>query len=400
MPDLDTNEFFDWLNIVDNAIKERYETIQLNGAVLIDGHHIFINVISSIDRYHRNPTKFTDLFSKTVEGRERKLKLLEGSNVISYDPKRVARIYGEITYRIVDYAENNIVSRLSNFEKTPVSISVIQSALNLEEGEFPTDNHFDEVFATYSPNEFILVKGSEERWIFDALMPDFDQVFQNLSRDYQSWTKSKHKRKIESLRRYLDELEKGNWGYFKNQIDGSVTVPYTLKNEALEILKKDWVFGGFNLSTQTRIIDGRKGYVENREKGVDTKLVIKGCELSARNELDWICLVTSDGDHGPLLEHISESGKEVFLSSLGMPSRALTNALKSNDNYFSIAEIFDCIEFTKRVDPRERGEDEAAIDWKVFMLAWEDWAEEYVQSSMKDKGFGVPDSIYSDADLT
>ena len=33
------------------------------------------------------------------------------------------------------------------------------------------------------------------------------------------------------------------------------------------------------------MIDGRKGYVENREKGVDTKLVIKGCEMSAKTNL-------------------------------------------------------------------------------------------------------------------
>ena len=206
-------QFFDWLEGVSKAIEKRYETIQLNGAVLIDGHHIFINVISSIDRFRRNPLRFADSISKTLEGREKHLQLLKNSKVVSYDPKRVARIYGEISYRIADFAEASIVSRLTNFSKTPVTITAVQSALDLKEGEIPTDAHFEKAYSTFPPDEFVLVNGSNERWVFDALMPDFDRVFQGLSRDYKSWCNTKQTRKIESLRRYLDELKKGNWGF-------------------------------------------------------------------------------------------------------------------------------------------------------------------------------------------
>ena len=77
-------------------------------------------------------------------------------------------------------------------------------------------------------------------------------------------------------------LDKGNWGFFENQIRGSIVVPYDLKNSVLKALEdKDWMYGDFNLQTQPRVISGFNGYVENREKGVDTKLVIKGCELAA-----------------------------------------------------------------------------------------------------------------------
>ena len=52
-------------------------------------------------------------------------------------------------------------------------------------------------------------------------------------------------------------------------------------------------------------------------------------------------LVTADGDHAPLIEHLIASGKEVFLTSLSQPSKALLDALASPENYMHFDDLCD-----------------------------------------------------------
>ena len=99
-----------------------------------------------------------------------------------------------------------------------------------------------------------------------------------------------------------------------------------------------------------------------------------------------------------LLLNTSQHLEKKCFSSLALPSRARTNALKSHDYFFSIAEIYDCVEITKRVDPRELDESSAAVDWIIFMLALSDWGDDFIRKGMRDAGFDYPESIYTEID--
>ena len=130
-------QFFDWLEGVSKVIEKRYETIQLNGAVLIDGHHIFINVISSIDRFRRNPLRFADSISKTLEGREKHLQLLKNSKVVSYDPKELLEYMAKLA-RLLTLLRLALFHASLIFKDTCNDYcSSIRSGF--ERGEIPTD---------------------------------------------------------------------------------------------------------------------------------------------------------------------------------------------------------------------------------------------------------------------
>ena len=69
-----------------------------------------------------------------------------------------------------------------------------------------------------------------------------------------------------------------------------------------------------------------------KEKEVDARLVIAGCEAAADPKLDWACLVTNNSDYVPLVEYLHARGKATYLLSLGDPkcqSRHLKNVISS-----------------------------------------------------------------------
>lgn len=329
----------------DRQVKEwlypKYEHLELRGAVLIDGHHVFLNIIRSVQKLRRNPESFMKTLFPESQDLSKPIALATESEIFQHHPRRIARIYGECVLRICDYANEKFKEDVLGDVRAFLPIHKLGIPFELKSGDVTKLDPIKvakAILAEHPPEDFIVTKTAEQRWIFDATMPDQKEVKKNLEKNYQYWN-GKDKGRSNNLNSFLTTMERGNWGFFENQIRGSIVVPYDLKNKVLEALEeKDWMFGEFNLHTQVRKISGFNGFVESREKGVDTKLVIKGCELAESNKIDWVWLVTSDGDHAPLIEHLKAKGKEVFLTSLSYPSNALLHALNDRTHYLHFDE--------------------------------------------------------------
>ena len=67
--------------------------------------------------------------------------------------------------------------------------------------------------------------------------------------------------------------------------------------------------------------------------------MIAGCDAAQDRAIDWVCLVTNDGDYVPLVEKLQSEGKTVFWMPLIKPrmaSRDLRNVV-GRDNFISKA---------------------------------------------------------------
>ena len=109
-------------------------------------------------------------------------------------------------------------------------------------------------------------------------------------------------------------------------------LPYGFKNAFLDALSHPWRRGWEEHLGKRKLDVSNMGRLYQKEKGVDTRLVIAGCQAAAEPKLDWTCLVTNDADYVPLVEHLHSRNKAVYLLSLGDPkgqSRDLKNAVGS-----------------------------------------------------------------------
>ena len=380
-----------------DLLSSHYEHVALRGAVLIDGHHVFLNIISSIKRLRDNPERFLRTFHPNSKDLTKFVDLVSEAKIFEHNPWRVARIYGECVYRICDYANQKFKADVLGDDReflphhklgVPFELRDEQ-AVNLDVNEFVTN-----FLSEFSPKKFLVAELNAQRWVFDATMPEANQVRERLSQNHQYW-RNRDKSKSDNLRAWIEALDKGNWGFFENQIRGSIVVPYDLKNSVLKALEdKDWMYGEFNLKTQPRVISGFNGYVENREKGVDTKLVIKGCELAADKDVDWVWVVTADGDHAPLIDHLKEKGKEVFLTSLSHPSKALLTALGDGTHYLHFDELFDLTDMLSHLEQAQQAgtltdkNAGAGMDWQVYFSAHTD----FFTRQLEEAGLLHPDT--------
>ncbi|MGH6916586.1 MAG: NYN domain-containing protein, partial [Geminicoccaceae bacterium] len=150
--------------------------------------------------------------------------------------------------------------------------------------------------------------------VFDARMPPVSEVIEKLER----------KRKLYShqqvapldIERWLKLIKSGRWEFWG---DGAPRpLPYGFKNAFLDALTHSW-YGWKEHLGERKIDISDRGRLHQREKGVDARLVIAGCEAAADPKVDWTCLVTNDADYVPLVEHLRSRGKAVYLLSLGNP---------------------------------------------------------------------------------
>jgi hypothetical protein len=100
----------------------------------------------------------------------------------------------------------------------------------------------------------------------------------------------------------------------------------------LDALSHPWRHGWKEHLGKRKFDVSKRGRLHQKEKGVDARLVIAGCQAAAEPKLDWTCLVTNDADYVPLVEYLHSRGKAVYVLSLGDPkgqSRDLKNAVGS-----------------------------------------------------------------------
>lgn len=384
---------------IKSLLHSNYETIDLRGAVLIDGHHLFLNIIRGIQRFNRNPNEFLARFYPAREGMDSLITTIKESRLATFDSRRVARVYGECVVRIANYANETIKQDvfsddrefLPDYKLSPSILESDKDILSLDVGGYVKD-----FLDKYPPNKYLVIKSNEQRWVFDALMPDKRDVEEKLNINFDYWSQ-KDRNRANNLKSVIELLKHDQWGFFENQVRGSIVVPFSLKNEVLKALgEKDWIWGNFNLQTQIRQINGFSGFVESREKGVDTKLVIKGCELAAASDIDWVWLVTADGDHAPLVEHLRESGKEVFLTSVSYPSNALVSALSGPNRYVHFDQLFDLTEMIESLakfnsgKPLSNMNSGIGVDYQIIFGSMED---HFYRTAALD-GLKFPDEMF------
>lgn len=389
---------FDKEQQIKSELLKHYEKVDLKGAILIDGHHVFINIIRRIDDLRRNPEGFLRNNFFPNEDPERLNNLvssIKSSKLYHYDPRKVARVYGECVFRMVGFANEIFKAEILDDDRDFLPESKLRIPMDYSDKvvEAVDIQEYANLFLKqYPPDTHLVYKGEEERWIFDATMPEKNEIKSKLERNYEYWIQN-DRDKASNIHTFLKLLNEDKWGFFENQVRGSIVVPFNLKNDVLSNLNdEEWAFGRFGLQTQERSISGWTGYVENREKGVDTKLVIKGCELAAAQDVDWVWILTADGDHAPLIDHFNESGKEVFLTSLSPASDALKSALVHPNRYLDFDMLFeyeDLAQELKRNNPSIRGKRQnkgIGIEFTILNYASEDKRNRALEAA----GFPTP----------
>jgi uncharacterized LabA/DUF88 family protein len=166
------------------------------------------------------------------------------------------------------------------------------------------------------PDQYCAVDSQTDLQVFDARMRPASELIE----EFETKRKRHPHQQVTlmDLERRLRLIKSGSWEFWS---DGySRVLPYSFKNAFLDILIHSWYGWKEHLGKRKFDISDR-GRFHQREKGVDARLVIAGCEAAADPKVDWVCLVTNDSDYVPLVEHLRSRSKAVYLLSLGDPRR-------------------------------------------------------------------------------
>jgi len=137
-----------------------------------------------------------------------------------------------------------------------------------------------------------------------------------------------------NIQRILDLLKLDMFEFFAD--DELVRVPYSLKNKFIEEISnprtqkfqagdafQHWGWRDFRINY--------KGLLSGGEKGVDTQLTMRACDLANDTEVSGVCFVTNDSDYVPVVERLEQRRKDVSVYTLSQrPSNALKDSVGVN----------------------------------------------------------------------
>ena len=312
---IDTKKFiedFEKEKAKEEEILSQYERINTKGAVLIDGNHVLLEVLNDIDVFNNN-IKENPMLENIFTAYRKSSKAQEMKNIWgSPDPVHVADYVGETIRMMEDIIPHWVIGELLPDNKRSLSVgSILYGSYEIED-----------------PENVIAVDMNCDLTIFDAELPKKSNLIRKLEREAaHKWGSDWKKEKIQE---WLDLIKSNKWRLWAG--GGHRELPFDFKNTFLEVLGSDFSYNaGFNKELGNRkIYVKRDGDVFQSEKGVDSRLVIAGCDLAEIREIDWVLLITNDGDYVPLIDRLKERGKEVFIFSWGNPnfqSRELVNAV-------------------------------------------------------------------------
>jgi uncharacterized LabA/DUF88 family protein len=234
----------------------------MTGAILIDGHHVFLETLRDVTRFNAYAKRppLADLL-------KRKMPTF-GALPNIWDPitpQKIARLVGDE----LEWDLPRIVTLITPLEADANDICIV---------------------------------------LCDAKLAARQKVIGDLEAQ-----RSRIKRESGTISAQfdvkLDQVRKNKWSFYRD--DEFVVLPYDFKNDFIDTLSSSsgkWA-GRFG----NRKIDVRpNGTVHDREKGVDTQLVIHGCEMAADPAIQWICIVTNDSDYAPLVHHMHRKAKSVY----------------------------------------------------------------------------------------
>ena len=310
----------------------------INVAFLIDGNHTFLHCLEE------NQKKLTQL-KKDVETKSKEDRIENfKNNIIRHSKKQLEKdpeSFNKKMSEMIDrfYKDKDIdverIERLQRFRGEDI-------APFFSEPLFIFQNEFEDIFIESIGLNPKNTKLNKETFIFDANLPEIEFTIKLAKKEKQNSNKDFEKKYIDS---HIKDFEEGLFPFYKE--GKHIKAPYDTKKSYLDFLQKDALIGD-----DTEIILGKK-YVNWRprlssnEKGVDTQLVIKGCEYANDEDTRIVCLVTNDGDFEPLVKHLQSKGKIVFLLALdrGHLNKPLKTAV--GDKHLTLDhELFKTLEIT------------------------------------------------------
>jgi uncharacterized LabA/DUF88 family protein len=265
------------------SILARYERVNIHGKVLVDGHHLFLAMLRDIETFNRH-----------VEEHPR---FLRGIRNIWFDPDPiyVAEAASHVIELLQEILPLEVAQQFAGPEKMCIASSAAVKGLQED------------------ISRYCAVESQSDILIFDARMPPAANVVRTLEERRGVWSRD-GVADVET-ERGLKRARAGRWEFWGD--DGPLKeLPYGFKNEFLDVLKHPWHGWKEHLGKRKIWIDKRRR-LRQKEKEVDARLVIAGCQAAADPKLDWTCLVTNDADYVPLIEQLHSQGKAVYLLSLG-----------------------------------------------------------------------------------
>ncbi len=268
------------------AILAQYERVNIYGKVLVDGHHVFLEMLRDIK-----------IFNHYVEEHP---KFLRGIKNMWLDlhPVYVAHATWDVIGLLQTILPSEVAQQFAGSEKSCISASLVAEGLQ-------------------EVSRYCAVESQSDILIFDARMPPATNLIKELEEKSRGCLRQGFAPL--DVERRLRLARAGRWEFWGD--DGATKeLPYGFKNEFLDTLKH-WRYGWKEHLGERKFNILKRGRFHQKEKGVDARLVIAGCQAAADPKLDWTCLVTNDADYVPLVEHFHSLGKAVYLLSLGDPMR-------------------------------------------------------------------------------
>lgn len=267
-----------------------YESFHTKGVVLVDGNHSYLEAVNTFqsfnESFERHELLFGDINFPNIYCE------ITGKHLADHTAETLDRLTSVLSYRIaqdVGGTDKNILDRRSILQQKP------------------------------DPSSTMLLLSKMETFIFDAKLPPRKNTIDKLKKQFDAATSWNQRAKRDTIKAWLDMVRAGEWRTFH---DGHyLKVRYELKDEFLEALTRDEYINWRAIYGRKHINIGNKGDLYQKEKGVDTLLVIKGCEVADQSDIDFVCIVTNDSDYEPLIDHIKSKGKKVYLYSSGNPNR-------------------------------------------------------------------------------
>lgn len=287
----------------ENFPLKAYESICINGAVLVDGNYLYLESLRAMSDFILNGNLKSPKFGEHM-------KLFKFS---ADDEKNILNTIAKNS-EALSKSLSSIANHLFMLNTGQIYKKIIKNVYEIEKDVYSREELISLINGSSRPksSNTLFYDWSLDVNFFDALLPDNKDAISYVEKISQRFNGNKNTENV------LRELNLGIW---KSYHEGKNTeVPYDLKNKYIEKIKTE-MKGDLILGRKKLNLHNLTGHVYASEKEVDTNLTIKGAELANRSDLDFILLVTNDGDFRPLIKYMKEKKKKVFLYSPGDPKR-------------------------------------------------------------------------------
>jgi uncharacterized LabA/DUF88 family protein len=336
----------------EERILEAFEKFNTQGLILVDGHHVMLEVLNDIDTFNNQieTDRYQRIFSqKNLENIWAKPDPILTANLVGR--ALMTAVEDEVPYRIAE--------KIYSGQKFAISRYRALSAISKADPEV----HID-------PDTHIVVDQHTDVAIFDTDMPDRSPELRKLEKQWEFASRCGDNKKRYNIQKTMDLIKDKRFEFYVEEGTNRI-LPYDFKSQYLKVLTAEHTYGGAKEKLGYRKTQiSNYGNFTSKEKQVDVQLTIAGVDAAHSDKIDWVCLVTNDSDYAPLIERLKKANKDVFLLGFGAPSRQagllkeavgssniLPKYLLANNDEFSLAQTSP----NKKAELSKRSE--AFSDW-------------------------------------